>query len=159
MKQFLIAVLLVMIVITSANANTMTLRATGYFPDGYKNKRQAKIEGGKYDRHGNLLKTLQDYINGESNYVSVATDPRIIKTGTLFKIKEIPDILFLACDVGSAIKRKRIDICCDTEQDTFELPSKVTIQPIAKLKLGRNMDYFYPVAMINIIRKYITITR
>jgi len=124
----LIVILIIMLYASACFASTqktLEVRLTGYFPSGYKSKAQARIEGGKYDRYGNLLRTLQDYKVG--SYVSCATDPRVIKSGTVFSIRELPDITFLACDVGSAIKGRKVDICVKSEKDTHVLPRKVTI--------------------------------
>ena len=124
---------LMLVLLMTTNTFGMVVKVTGYFPSGYKSKAQARIEGGKYDRWGNLLRTLQDYTYG--SYVSVATDPRVIKSGTFFTIKEMPDILFYACDVGSAIKGNRLDICVKSEKHTYELPRKVTIEKKVVIKL------------------------
>ena len=109
----------------SASKATLEVKVTGYFPSGYKSKRQARTEGGKFDRYGNLLRTLQDYT--EDSFVSCATDPEVIRSGTLFRIKEMPNVLFLACDVGSEINGREIDICVRSEKESYELPHKVTI--------------------------------
>lgn len=101
---------------------------TGYFPpgeNGYASKEEAAMEGGPKDRMGNALRTLQDYLDGNADYVSVAMDPTIAN-GTVFTSKELnaffqakyPDrvpIKLMMCDTGSAFKGKgwsRMDICC-----------------------------------------------
>lgn len=106
-----------------------SVKATGYYPPppgGYKTKAEAAMEGGAYDCRGNKLRTLQDYKPG--SYVSCATDPRVIKTGTYFTIDEYPGIKFLACDVGGAIKGNHIDICCNNAKETYKVPSKITVR-------------------------------
>lgn len=106
-----------------------SVKATGYYPPppgGYKTKAEAAMEGGAYDCRGNKLRTLQDYKSG--SYVSCATDPRVIKTGTFFTIDEYPGVKFLACDVGGAIKGKHIDICCSNAKETYKVPSKITVR-------------------------------
>jgi hypothetical protein len=125
---------LLFVLLMASNVFCMTVKVTGYFPSGYKSAAQARLEGGKYDRWGNLLRTLQDYTYG--SYVSVATDPNYIKSGTFFTIKEIPDVLFYACDVGGAIKGKRLDLCVRTEADTHKLPKKVTIKKLGVFKFA-----------------------
>jgi 3D (Asp-Asp-Asp) domain-containing protein len=105
------------------------VKATGYYPPppgGYKTKAEAAMEGGALDCRGNKLRTLQNYKPG--SYVSCATDPRVIKTGTYFTIDEFPGVKFLACDVGGAIKGNHIDICCNNAAETYKLPSKITIR-------------------------------
>lgn len=112
----------------------MTMRTTGYYPPppgGYKSKAEARLEGGAYDCRGKKLRTLQDYNPKDPNdYVSCATDPRVIKTGTFFTLDQFPGVRFLACDVGGAIKGNRLDICCKTKADTYRLPSQVTLRVI-----------------------------
>jgi 3D (Asp-Asp-Asp) domain-containing protein len=106
-----------------------SVKATGYYPPppgGYKTKAEAAMEGGANDCRGNKLRTLQDYKPG--SYVSCATDPRVIKTGTYFTIDEYPGIKFLACDVGGAIKGNHIDICCSNAKETYKVPSKITLR-------------------------------
>jgi len=105
------------------------VQATGYFPPpagGYKSKAEAAMEGGANDCRGNKLRTLQDYKPG--SYVSCATDPRVIKTGTYFTIDEYPGVKFLACDVGGAIKGNHVDICCANEKETYKVPGKITLR-------------------------------
>lgn len=105
------------------------VKATGYYPPppgGYKTKAEAAMEGGAYDCRGNKLRTLQDYKPG--SYVSCATDPRVIKTGTYFTIDEYPGVKFLACDVGGAIKGNHVDICCSNAKETYKIPSKITVR-------------------------------
>jgi len=112
----------------------MKVKATGYFPPppgGYKSKAEAAMEGGANDCRGKPLRTLQDYNPRDpKSYVSCATDPRVIKTGTWFTLDEFPGIRFLACDVGGGIKGKHIDICCKTEKETYKLPSSVTVRTL-----------------------------
>ncbi|MDD4292228.1 MAG: 3D domain-containing protein [Clostridia bacterium] len=143
-KMFLTAFLLVVLFTTYADANEVKLKATGYFPSGYKNKTQARIEGGSKDRYGKRLRTLQDYKEG--SYVSVATDPRYIKSGTVLKIKEFPNVRFVACDVGRAIKGARIDICVKSEKHSYLLPKKITAEKeyvINDIQKFRNSRYDY----------------
>lgn len=111
---------------------SLSVKATGYFPPpagGYKSQAEARMEGGAYDCRGKKLRTLQDYNkNDPKDYVSCATDPRVIKTGTYFTLDQFPGVRFLACDVGGAIKGNHIDICCKNEKETYKLPSKVTVR-------------------------------
>ena len=110
-------------------SNEIKLRATGYYIEGIKTKAELKMEGGRKDRYGNLLRPLQNYMFG--SYVSIATDPKIIKSGTVLRIKEFPDIIFVACDVGRAIKGARIDVACLYKQQTYQLPKYVHVEKIA----------------------------
>lgn len=105
------------------------VQATGYYPPpagGYKSKAEAAMEGGAFDCRGNKLRTLQNYTPG--SYVSCATDPRVIKTGTYFTIDEYPGVKFLACDVGGAIKGNHIDICCNNAKETYKVTGKITVR-------------------------------
>jgi 3D (Asp-Asp-Asp) domain-containing protein len=93
---------------------TYEAKGTGYYPDA------SSLEGGFTDRHGHPLRTLQDFVNGKSEYVSVAMDKELnIPYGTKLRIPEIEDayktkIEFRVVDTGSAFTGKgyaRIDIC------------------------------------------------
>ncbi len=108
---------------------SMTVETTGYYPppsSGYSSKKEARMEGGALDCRGNKLRTLQNYSSG--SYVSVATDPRTIRTGTYFTIDEYPGIKFLACDVGGAIKGKHIDICVNNRSESYKVTGNATIR-------------------------------
>lgn len=143
MKKLTAFLLAMLIAVNTAHAaQTLQVKATGYFPNGYKNRSQAKKEGGKLDRYGNPLRTLQEYEEG--SYVSCATDPQIIRSGTLLRIKEFPDILFIACDVGSAVNGRHIDVCVATESDTHELPKRLTVTKEGRIDAHKikNFDKF-----------------
>lgn len=128
MKKLLLTVVILLAMSTFVEAKEIKLRATGYYISGKMSKAERKIEGGTKDRYGNPLRPLQDYVFG--SYVSTATDPRIVPSGTIFRIKEYPGIIFVACDVGSAIRGRRIDLCCLTKKQTYGLPKYLTIEPI-----------------------------
>lgn len=130
----LITVLLVLNYLSAAWA--FEVKITGYFPGGYTSKRQARIEGGKFDRYGRPLKTLQNYQHG--SYVSCATDPRIIKSGTIFTIDKFPGIKFLACDVGRGVRGHHIDICVNNEAQSYELPKKAKLIKKEYVKISMN---------------------
>lgn len=112
----------------------LSVRATGYYPPppgGYKTKAEERMEGGALDCLGQRLRPLQNYNrNDPSDYVSCATDPRVIRTGTFFTLDQFPGVRFKACDVGGAIKGNHIDICCATRADTYRLPATVTVRTI-----------------------------
>ncbi len=112
----------------------LNVRATGYYPPppgGYKTKAEARLEGGAYDCRGQKLRTLQQYNPRDPKaYVSCATDPRVIKTGTYFTIDQFPGVRFLACDVGGSIKGRHVDICCQTKADAYRLPDRVTVRTL-----------------------------
>ncbi|HNU60708.1 MAG TPA: 3D domain-containing protein [Methanofastidiosum sp.] len=132
MKKLVLALALTLIWSTFVEAKQtqeIKLRATGYYISGKMTAAERAIEGGTKDRFGNKLRPLQDYMFG--SYVSIATDPRIIKSGTILTIKEFPNVIFVACDTGSAIRRNRVDICCLTKKQTYELPEYVHATPIA----------------------------
>lgn len=112
-------------------SNEIKLRATGYYIEGIKTKAELKMEGGCKDRYGNLLRPLQNYVFG--SYVSIATDPKVIPSGTILRIKEFPNVMFVACDVGSKIKKFRVDICVLTKKHSHELPKYVHVEKVAYL--------------------------
>jgi 3D (Asp-Asp-Asp) domain-containing protein len=88
-------------------------RATGYYPDA------SPLEGGFIDRMDCPLHTLQDYLAGQSPYVSIAMDADAFRYGTRIAIPELvkryhQQIEFRVVDTGSAFRgqgRARIDIC------------------------------------------------
>lgn len=118
------ALITLLLLLNLSAAWALDVKITGYFPGGYKSKHQARIEGGPNDRYGRPLRTLQKY---DGSYVSAATDPRIIKSGTLFYLKEFPDIKFLACDVGKSVRGRHVDICVQSEKHTYQLPKRAKI--------------------------------
>ncbi|CAN0175841.1 unnamed protein product, partial [Phaeothamnion confervicola] len=87
---------------------------TGYFPHN------DKMEGGFNDRKGHKLHTLQDFLAGKADYVSVAMDNKAgIPYGSKLQIPQLEEkygrpIEFRVVDTGGAFKGKghsRIDIC------------------------------------------------
>lgn len=150
MKKILLAVaiLLAWSTLTEARQDVIKLRATGYHITGYKSKQEAKVEGGKKDRWGNPLRPLQNYIFG--SFVSVATDPSVIKSGTVLTIDEFPGVIFLACDVGSGVIGRTLDICCLTKDQTHELPKRITARKITYIKNAKkcpNYGFGYNIAL------------
>src|SRR6185369_14928495 len=85
----------------------------GYYPDS------SALEGGFVDRKGVRLRTLQAYLNGSAEYVSVAMDTRAFSYGQKLRIKQLEQkynrvIEFRVVDTGGAFQgrgRSRIDIC------------------------------------------------
>lgn len=97
---------------------TYQAKGTGYYPDA------SALEGGFTDRQGKPLRTLQDFLKGEVQYVSVAMDKDLkIPYGTTVTIPEIEasykkPIEFRVVDTGGAFTGKgytRIDICTADE--------------------------------------------
>ncbi len=93
---------------------TYQSRGTGYYPDA------SLLEGGFKDRRGKPLQTLQDFLKGQADYVSVAMDKNLeIPYGTMVTITEIEasykkPIEFRVVDTGCAFTGQgytRIDIC------------------------------------------------
>ncbi|MBS2040305.1 hypothetical protein JST97_35285 [bacterium] len=93
---------------------TARATGTGYFPDN------SAMEGGYVDRKGKKLNTLQDFLAGKADYVSVAMDKNEnIPYGTKLRIPELEKkygrpIEFRVVDTGGAFTGKgnsRIDIC------------------------------------------------
>jgi 3D (Asp-Asp-Asp) domain-containing protein len=87
------------------------------------------IEGGPKDRCGRPLSTLEDYLNGSAEYVSIAMDKSALQYGTVVRIPEIEKyfglsqpIPFKVVDTGSAFYGKgmsRFDICVGHDQQTI----------------------------------------
>ncbi len=93
--------------------NVFRSRGTGYYPANNA------MEGGFNDRRGARLRTLQQYLNGSAEYVSVAMDSNAFNYGQKLRIKELEQkygrqIEFRVVDTGGAFQgrgRSRIDIC------------------------------------------------
>lgn len=132
------ALITLILLLNLSAAWALDVKITGYFPGGYKSKHQARIEGGPHDRYGRPLRTLQKY---DGSYVSAATDPRIIKSGTIFYLNEFPNIKFLACDVGRGVKGYHIDIACQSEKHTYQLPKRAKIIKKEHFKIMNFREY------------------
>ncbi len=98
---------------------TAKATGTGYYPDN------SAMEGGFVDRKGAKLNTLQDFLAGKADYVSVAMDKNEkIPYGTKLRIPELEKkygkpIEFRVVDTGGAFTGKgtgRIDICTANEK-------------------------------------------
>lgn len=98
---------------------TAKATGTGYFPDN------SAMEGGFVDRQGKKLNTLQDFLAGKADYVSVAMDKNEhIPYGAKLRIPELEKkygrpIEFRVVDTGGAFTGKgnsRIDICTANEK-------------------------------------------
>lgn len=98
---------------------TAKATGTGYYPDN------SAMEGGFVDRQGKKLNTLQDFLAGKADYVSVAMDKNEhIPYGAKLRIPELEKkygrpIEFRVVDTGGAFTGKgnsRIDICTANEK-------------------------------------------
>jgi 3D (Asp-Asp-Asp) domain-containing protein len=105
-----------------STATRFTARGTGYYPDA------SPLEGGFVDRRGKPLRTLQQYLAGNADYVSVAMDSKAFPYGTKLRIHELErkygrTIEFRVVDTGGAFKGKwtsRIDICTANERASLD---------------------------------------
>lgn len=132
------ALITLLLLLNLSAAWALDVKITGYFPGGYKSKHQARVEGGPRDRYGRPLRTLQNY---DGSYVSIATDPRIIKSGTVITLDQFPGVRFLACDVGRSVRGHHIDICVNTEDQTHKLPKKAKITKKEHFKIMNFKEY------------------
>jgi uncharacterized protein YgiM (DUF1202 family) len=97
----------------AAQGESFRTRGTGYFPDS------SAMEGGFVDRRGAKLRTLQQYLAGNADYVSVAMDTNAFGYGQKLRIRELEEkygrvIEFRVVDTGGAFRgkgRSRVDIC------------------------------------------------
>lgn len=107
---------------TCCAGNVYTTRSTGYYPAANR------LEGGFVDRRGKKLRTLQDFIDGRTKYVSVAMDRNTVPYGHAVCIPELnalygKAIPFRVVDTGGAFKNKgttRIDICTRSRSDALK---------------------------------------
>jgi 3D (Asp-Asp-Asp) domain-containing protein len=104
---------------STASAGALTViesfvsHGTGYYPD------DSRMEGGFRDMRGARLRTLQQYLDGEADYVAIAMDTRVFHYGQRLRIKELEakygrSIVFRVVDTGGAFRgkgRSRMDIC------------------------------------------------
>lgn len=96
---------------------------TGYYPHS------SDMQGGFLDRTGRPLQTLQKYLRGQAQYVSVAMDhtDRRFPYGTMLRIPQIEKafgrcILFRVVDTGGAFVgrgHEKIDLCNDSYQSAM----------------------------------------
>ncbi len=88
-------------------------RTTGYYPAN------DPMQGGFLDRRGKKLRTLEDFVDGKVDYVSVAMDSNTLKYGAKVCIPKLNTkygkaIPFRIVDTGGAFRLKgtsRLDIC------------------------------------------------
>src|SRR5688500_20390391 len=78
-------------------------RGTGYYPAN------SRMEGGFVDRRGARLRTLQQFLAGNAEYVSVAMDTNAFRYGQRLRIKELEAkygraIVFRVVDTGGAFR-------------------------------------------------------
>lgn len=108
---------------TGSPSKTAKATGTGYYPDN------SAMEGGYVDRKGAKLRTLQDFLAGKADYVSVAMDKNMkIPYGTKLRIPELEKkygrpIEFRVVDTGGAFTGKgnsRIDICTASKKDSLD---------------------------------------
>lgn len=102
--------------------SSFTSRGTGYYPAS------SALEGGFVDRKGVKLRTLQQFLAGQADYVSVAMDSSAFSYGQHLRIKELDAkygraIDFRVVDTGGAFRgrgRSRIDICTSSRSSSLD---------------------------------------
>lgn len=105
-----------------AEGQKFKARGTGYYPDS------SPLEGGFVDRRDQPLRTLQDFLSGKANYVSVAMDSKAFPYGTKLRIPELEakygkQIEFRVVDTGGAFVGKgtsRIDVCTANKKASLD---------------------------------------
>lgn len=105
-----------------ASGQAFTSRGTGYYPSS------SQLEGGFVDRRGAKLRTLQQYLAGNAEYVSVAMDSNAFAYGQKLRIRELEVkynrvIEFRVVDTGGAFRgkgRSRIDICTANQSASLD---------------------------------------
>ncbi len=113
---------------------TFVSKGTGYYPDA------SPLEGGFVDRKGKPLRTLQAYLEGTADYVSVAMDSIPFAYGTRLRIRELEakhgkPITFRVVDTGGAFRNKgttRMDICTANEKASLDptINGKLTVDVV-----------------------------
>jgi 3D (Asp-Asp-Asp) domain-containing protein len=110
-------------------SRSFVAKGTGYFPA------PTKMEGGSLDLKGARLRTLQEFIAGQAEYVSVAMDTSAFKYGTRLRIAEVnakygKEVIFRVVDTGGAFKGKgttRIDICTANQKASVDPTINATL--------------------------------
>lgn len=105
-----------------AEGQKFKARGTGYYPDS------SPLEGGFVDRRDQPLRTLQDFLSGKANYVSVAMDSKAFPYGTKLRIPELEakygkQVEFRVVDTGGAFVGKgtsRIDVCTANKKASLD---------------------------------------
>jgi hypothetical protein len=114
--------------------NTVKLRLTGYWPFSARPDERG-MEGGKSDRVGNPLYTLEDFQAGKAPYVSLSGDDAAWPYGQRIEIDEFPGVIFRVVDTGSHFSSKKnktykeegyepIDVCVNSS--STKLPKTAT---------------------------------
>ena len=114
-------------------SRTYQAKGTGYYPANNR------MEGGFKDRRGMPLLTLQDFLEGKAQYVSVAMDKNLpIQYGTKIRIPELEkkygrQIEFRVVDTGDDFTNKsysRIDICTRNQPASLDptINGRLTLQ-------------------------------
>jgi hypothetical protein len=104
------------------SARSFVAKGTGYFPD------PSPMEGGSLDLRGAKLHTLQDFLAGRADYVSVAMDSKAFKYGQRLRIAQVnakfgEDVVFRVVDTGGAFRGKgttRIDVCTADQKASLD---------------------------------------
>ena len=114
---------------SSGKGHVFHARTTGYYPHGGPHS----MEGGFVDQSGKKLRTLQDYLDGQVSYVSMAADVHLYRYGTKVFVPAIDakygmskPIQFRVVDNGGAFNGRggaHVDICVDSRKETFEIDS------------------------------------
>ena len=105
-----------------ATGDTFRSDGSGYYPDS------SAMEGGYVDRRGAQLRTLQQFLAGTAEYVSVAMDSTAFPYGQKLRIRELEQkygrtIEFRVVDTGGAFRgkgRTKIDICVANRTASYE---------------------------------------
>ncbi len=94
---------------------------TAYYPD------DSPMEGGFVDMGGAPLRTLQDFLEGKADYISVAMDRGVFPYGTELCLPELAQayrkqLIFRVVDTGGAFQGRglaRMDICVRDREASY----------------------------------------
>lgn len=122
-------------------SGTFRAKATAYYPDA------SPLEGGFVDRKGARLRTLQQFLAGDAEYVSVAMDTKAFAYGQKLRIRELEakygrPIEFRVVDTGGAFKGKgktRIDVCVANRKASLDasVNGTLTIDVVSAVDVQR----------------------
>jgi hypothetical protein len=132
-------------------SDSFPCRLTGYWPFS-ATAAEKLMEGGTDDRKGNPLHTLEDFQNGDAEFVSVSGDYTIFPYGQRITIDEWPDVVFRIVDTGSHFHgsgkvyrepgREPLDICVASSATAITPDAIATLIPGDTLDGGKgSIDY------------------
>jgi len=127
----------------------VNIRATGYWPFTARDD-EKKMEGGTKDRKGNPLHTVEDFLAGKADFVSLSGDDAVWPYGQKLLIPWVggKTIVGRVVDTGShfrgagkiyrVVGYEPIDVCVESSKS--EVPKKITAQIVPGDSFDKKKD-------------------